>query len=1130
MALVSPGVEVTIIDESQYAPTAVGTTAYLLIATAENKTTPGGTAIAQGTLVENAEEIYNVTSQRELVNLFGSPSFQTTIAGGPIHGDERNEYGLMAAYNLLGISNSVYVQRADVDLNGLSGSPIRPVDDMPNNTFWLDTSETSWGIEEWVASGTNANTFQRIVPTVLARDTAPDSSYGVLNDYVVTVGAGTTDEIHFYKKVTSGWVEVGTDAWKNAVFTPSVTSNVDAGTSGVNTITVTGGGSGNITINGSIITIADGDDFDSVNTAINSESITGVTSEITTDDVLVITATSTATNGNLVITVDANLSTNLGIGNTSVSGPTTLSAPYFENPNWRGNVTVANRPTGSIWQKTSIIGNGLNLSVKKYNGVTEVWEQLGVGSYANVFAATYALDRVGGGRNITQGTVFSQYDVYADDRIGNYLWHRRSVGETVVTGSTTSPSNVVVDGNAVLGGNVDIPSFTITTRTSTTSQNQTTANIIPTGTYNASANATTITVDNIIAAINSSNISSVVSATLDSVGALVLTHRQGGDFYIAQNLGNVGSILSNIGIDETSVGITTSLTFSDVNSGDSLIGSNWQPLSIVGSGVRGITGDAGYVISNSLPTREPLNNTLWYNNDLARVDIMYNDGLRWRGYRTITEDQRGYNLSNTDPNGVLIATDAPTEQTDGTALEYGDIWLDSNDFENYPALYRWERVEGVDQWVTIDKSDPTSPNGLIFADIRWGTSDEINPAIDDTPSIEDLLTNSHVDLDAPDPRLNPRGILAFNTRASGYGVKQYKTNYFIESNYPEIPEHLQDIYSDLPTESSTWLTVSGVDDEGLPNFGRKAQRGVVVSAFKAAIDSSTKLREESNVFNLIACPGYPELIPNMVSLNEERDNTAFIVGDPPLRLVGNGTAIQEWANNPSGFPTGEKGLNISSPYVGIYYPHGLTNDLDGNTIAMPSSYAALRTIVRSDQASYPWFAPAGTRRGIIDNFSAIGYLNEASGRFITFGVTPGLRDVMYQNKINPLTTLPGTGIVVYGQKTLNPDSSALDRVNVARLVNFLRRQMAIATRPFIFEPNDVLTRNAVKAVAESLINDLVSKRGVYDYLVVCDTSNNTPDRIARNELYIDIAVQPVRAVEFIYIPIRIKNPGDLLIA
>jgi phage tail sheath protein FI len=129
--------------------------------------------------------------------------------------------------------------------------------------------------------------------------------------------------------------------------------------------------------------------------------------------------------------------------------------------------------------------------------------------------------------------------------------------------------------------------------------------------------------------------------------------------------------------------------------------------------------------------------------------------------------------------------------------------------------------------------------------------------------------------------------------------------------------------------------------------------------------------------------------------------------------------------------------------------------------------------------------------------------------------------------INPISNLTGVGLVAYGQRTRAANASALDRVNVARLVAYLRRQLDVLARPFLFEPNDAQTRREIKAAAESLMLELVGQRALYDFIVVCDETNNTPARIDRNELYVDIAVEPVKAVEFIYIPLRIKNRGDI---
>jgi phage tail sheath protein FI len=103
----------------------------------------------------------------------------------------------------------------------------------------------------------------------------------------------------------------------------------------------------------------------------------------------------------------------------------------------------------------------------------------------------------------------------------------------------------------------------------------------------------------------------------------------------------------------------------------------------------------------------------------------------------------------------------------------------------------------------------------------------------------------------------------------------------------------------------------------------------------------------------------------------------------------------------------------------------------------------------------------------------------------------------------------------------------LDRINVARLVCYIRERLQVAARPFVFEPNDALTRSEIQGVVQSLFIDLVAKRGLYDYLVVCDESNDTPARIDRNELWIDVAIEPVKAAEFIYIPVRVLNTGEL---
>ena len=126
MALVSPGLQITVTDESQYVPGAVGTVPLVIVATEQDKVVNG--AIASGTTAETAGALQVFTSQRELVAGLGYPVFKQSAAGTPLHGNEQNEYGLMAAYSAIGLGNRIYAIRADVDLNELVGTAVRPVE------------------------------------------------------------------------------------------------------------------------------------------------------------------------------------------------------------------------------------------------------------------------------------------------------------------------------------------------------------------------------------------------------------------------------------------------------------------------------------------------------------------------------------------------------------------------------------------------------------------------------------------------------------------------------------------------------------------------------------------------------------------------------------------------------------------------------------------------------------------------------------------------------------------------------------------------------------------------------------------------------------------------------------------
>jgi hypothetical protein len=584
----------------------------------------------------------------------------------------------------------------------------------------------------------------------------------------------------------------------------------------------------------------------------------------------------------------------------------------------------------------------------------------------------------------------------------------------------------------------------------------------------------------------------------------VFTHSQGGVIVLSPE--------SGFGTPVTTAGFTDATTFCRLATANftSLVLSNFCTVP-----------EFEYTASATAPYQDPADGRLWYYSTATQVDIMIQNNGAWLGYQNVTNDVRGYDLSLTNDAGPICAATAPTTQTDAStsALEYGDLWIDTSDLENYPMLYRWEAVSGVDQWVSVDTADQVTQNGVLFADARWAPNGTTDPVSDPIPTIVSLLTSNYLDLDAPDPALYPQGMLLFNTRRSGYNVKSYQSDYFNATTFPD---------DTLPAVTSTWLTASGNKQDGSMYAGRLAQRQMVVEAMKAGIDTSQGAREDTAQYTLIASPAYPELIPNMIALSNERNNTLFVVGDTPMRLPATGTDITTWATNNNGLGTvAGDGQSATSNYAATFYPSCTTTDLSGNTVVTAPSHMMVRTIIRSDEVSYPWLAPAGTRRGVVDNATQIGYIDGATGEFQPIGVNQGLRDVLYSLNVNPITFIPGIGITNFGNKTSTTTTTALDRINVARLVAFLRGRLEEIGKLYLFEPNDQITRNEITNTCNSLMVDLIAKRAIYDYLVVCDLSNNTPARIDRNELWVDIAIEPVKAVEFIYIPLRIKNTGEI---
>jgi hypothetical protein len=246
--------------------------------------------------------------------------------------------------------------------------------------------------------------------------------------------------------------------------------------------------------------------------------------------------------------------------------------------------------------------------------------------------------------------------------------------------------------------------------------------------------------------------------------------------------------------------------------------------------------------------------------------MIQNNGI-WNGYQNVDLDIRGYNLSQTNSTGPIISATAPTTQTDDTELVLGDLWIDTSDIENFPTIYKYNADLAVGQrWVLVDKTDQSTEDGVLFADARAGANGGSATAYPDSTIVE-LLDSNFLDFDAPDPALYPKGMLLWNLRRSGFNVKKFVRNYVdLAADNGRQGDVSMALYY-----PHRWVTESANQADGSGTFGRKSQRAVVVQALQATVNSNQDIRdEESRVFNLIACPGYPELIGELITLNYDR--------------------------------------------------------------------------------------------------------------------------------------------------------------------------------------------------------------------------------------------------------------------
>ena len=259
--------------------------------------------------------------------------------------------------------------------------------------------------------------------------------------------------------------------------------------------------------------------------------------------------------------------------------------------------------------------------------------------------------------------------------------------------------------------------------------------------------------------------------------------------------------------------------------------------------------------------------------------------------------------------------------------------------------------------------------------------------------------------------------------------------------------------------------------------------------------------------NLIVAPGVTvqynsSIINKMIEVAEDRGD-AFAILD---------TVIQ---GSTSDAVINALGTSIDTNYAATYWPWVKILDTDKNKPTwVPPSVVVPRIIAYNDTVAYEWFAPAGLNRGGVSEAIDIEYK-----------LTPAMRDDLYTNKINPIATFPSQGICVWGQKTLQAKPSALDRINVRRLMIALKKYIASTSRYLVFENNTTTTRQKFLNTVNPYLETVKARQGLYNFKVVMDETNNTPDVVDRNILYGQIYLQPAKAAEFIILDFNVLPTG-----
>jgi len=484
----------------------------------------------------------------------------------------------------------------------------------------------------------------------------------------------------------------------------------------------------------------------------------------------------------------------------------------------------------------------------------------------------------------------------------------------------------------------------------------------------------------------------------------------------------------------------------------------------------------------------------------------------------VTRVASGSNAAWTPATSSIVSSSLSTNAFTLETLSPGDIMNNTLPAEVSGSLpsgsadnFRWQVLS------------PNTSSGTFSLLIRQGNDTLTNPSILET------YTNLSLDPSSPNYISKVIGDQVATVQSDGSGgyYIQYTGSYANASRYVRVksvdlktPNYFDNngiakpqYTASIPVaQSGSFGGATGTlvkANMGMYNnmgVGSFNYQGVIGTDYTTAI--SLLANADEYKYNIITAPGLVAdganngtAITNIQSAVENRGDAIFVVD-----LKGYGSTV-------TGVIGGASAYNSS--YMAAYWPWCQTTDPNsGQLVWVPASTMIPGVYAYTDKVSEPWFAPAGINRGGLTT------VRQAERK-----LTQTDKDNLYTGKVNPLATLPGRGVVVYGQKTLQTQASALDRVNVRRLLISLKSYISQVATNLIFEQNTAATRNQFLSQVNPYLDSVQQRQGLYAFKVVMDSSNNTPDVIDRNQLVGAIYLQPTKTAEFIYLNFNILPTG-----